>query len=121
MVPQNIRRLVILSIGFIIAINFQPGKVFGKRYGYYFQDTVATKVDSLKAKQDSLNNLKYIPSRQPTFKQRDRFGDPFSNFTSPSPLLLSDPSSLKLDVEMDSSSNYTIYEKIGEMNYPCRP
>jgi len=93
-------------------------------YGYYFQDTVKTKVDSLQAKQDSLKaaqdslrNLPYSPSRRPTFQPRDRFGDPFSNFTSPSPLQLSDPASLKLDVEMDSSNDYTVYEKIGDINY----
>ncbi len=103
---------------------------------YYFQQTQndSTKSDSTKTrisrsdslKLDSLRNRKaldslaqlpYRPSKLPTFQQKDRFGDPFSNFTSPSPLLLSDPSSLKLDVEMDTGNNYTIYEKIGDLNY----
>jgi cell surface protein SprA len=32
-------------------------------------------------------------------------------------LFLKDPNQLKLDVEIDTSLNYTIYEKIGELNY----
>jgi cell surface protein SprA len=48
---------------------------------------------------------------------QDRYGDPFSNTTSESPLFLKDPNQLKLDVEIDTSLNYTIYEKIGDLNY----
>ncbi|HNP18149.1 MAG TPA: cell surface protein SprA [Fulvivirga sp.] len=68
-------------------------------------------------KKDSLDNQPYQPTRKPTFKPKDRFGDPFSNVTSPSPLLLEDPASMKLDVEIDTAMNYTIYEKIGDLNY----
>lgn len=73
------------------------------------------KSDSTKA--DSLRNLPYTPSRRPTHNPRYRFGDPFSNTTAVSPLLLKDPSKLELDVEIDTSLNYTIYEKIGDLNY----
>ena len=66
---------------------------------------------------DSLRNLPYRPSTRPTFRPRDRFGDPFSNFQSPSPLLLRDPPTLQMDFEMDSSNNYTVYERFGELNY----
>ncbi len=59
----------------------------------------------------------YQPSRKPTFTPKDRFGDPFSNTSSHSPLLLQDPASLNLDVEIDTGMNYTIYEKIGDLNY----
>ena len=59
----------------------------------------------------------YQPSKKPTFTPKDRFGDPFSNTSSHSPLLLQDPASLKLDVEIDTGMNYTIYEKIGDLNY----
>jgi len=89
-------------------------------YFFYFQDTVKTEeiqIDSARIKQDSLNNLPYTPSRKPTFRQKDRFGDPFSNFISPSPLLLKDPASFSLDVEMDTGNNYIIYEKIGDLYY----
>ncbi|MFY0651426.1 MAG: cell surface protein SprA [Cyclobacteriaceae bacterium] len=72
--------------------------------------TDSTKLDSLKAKP-------YTPSFRPTFVPRDRFGDPFSNRQSGSPLRLQDPASLKMDVEIDTGMNYTIYEKIGNINY----
>ncbi|MDH5602492.1 MAG: cell surface protein SprA, partial [Cyclobacteriaceae bacterium] len=57
----------------------------------------------------------YQPSKQPTFQPKDRYGDPFSNNTSNSPLLLSNPG--ELNIEIDTGMNYTIYEKIGELNY----
>ena len=79
------------------------------------QNNVQTQ-DSIKA--DTTNReLPYQPTRQPTFQQKDRFGDPFSFNLSPSPLLLKDPSSLLLDVEIDTGLNYTIYEKMGDVNF----
>ena len=62
-------------------------------------------------------NQTYEPTRRPTFIPSDRYGDPFSNTTTVSPLFLKDPNQLKLDVEIDTSLNYTIYEKIGDLNY----
>lgn len=59
----------------------------------------------------------YEPTRKPTFTPTDRYGDPFSNTTTESPLFLKDPNPLELDVEIDTSLNYTIYEKIGDLNY----
>ncbi|HYC83938.1 MAG TPA: cell surface protein SprA, partial [Chryseosolibacter sp.] len=59
----------------------------------------------------------YRPTKRPTFRPTDRYGDPFSHTTTESPLFLKDPNKLKLDVEIDTSLNYTIYEKIGELNY----
>lgn len=81
----------------------------------FFQGQKPIASDSLK--KDSTQNEPYKPSRQPTYKPKDRFGDPFSSQTSPSPLLLEDPASLQLDVEIDTGMNYTIYEKIGDLNY----
>jgi cell surface protein SprA len=78
-------------------------------------DIIASFTDS--TKNDSLTAQPYQPSRKPTYQPKDRFGDPFSNVTSPSPLLLEDPASMKLDVEIDTGMNYTIYEKIGDLNY----
>ncbi|MEO1051261.1 MAG: cell surface protein SprA [Bacteroidota bacterium] len=90
-----------------------------KAYLFDFQQSTAqrdtTKTDSVK--QDSLKNRVYQPSRKPTFNPRDRFGDPFSNNITSSPLFIKEPSSLKLDVEIDTGLNYTIYEKIGDVNY----
>jgi cell surface protein SprA len=68
--------------------------------------------------QDTIpTNQTYEPSRRPTFTPTDRYGDPFSNTTSESPLFLKDPNQLQLDVEIDTALNYTIYEKIGDLNY----
>ncbi|MEQ9414192.1 MAG: hypothetical protein RIF39_10195, partial [Cyclobacteriaceae bacterium] len=63
-----------------------------------------------------------IPKRpinpyRPSFRPSDRYGDPFSNRTTNSPLFLSDPKSFNLDVEIDTGMNYTIYEKIGNVNF----
>ena len=81
---------------------------------YIFRaDSVAA--DSLQT--DSLQNKPYEPSTRPTYIQTDRFGDPFTSRPSNSPLLLQDPSSLQMDVEIDTGMNYTIYEKIGNINY----
>lgn len=77
------------------------------------QDSLAS--DSTKL--DSLKNQPYEPTTRPRFKMEDRFGDPFSNRPSRSPLTLKDPASMTVDVEIDTGMNYTIYEKIGGINY----
>jgi cell surface protein SprA len=59
----------------------------------------------------------YKPTKRPTYRPTDRYGDPFSNTTTSSPLFLKDPNKLKLDVEIDTALNYTVYEKIGDLNY----
>ncbi len=60
---------------------------------------------------------KVINPYRPSFRPSDRHGDPFSNRTTNSPLFLSDPKSFNLDVEIDTGMNYTIYEKIGNVNF----
>lgn len=55
--------------------------------------------------------------RQPVFRFSDRHGDPFSEQGNESPLFLKDPPSKKLDVAIDTGMNYTIYEKIGAVEY----
>ena len=67
---------------------------------------------------DTTGNQSYTakPADQP-IALTDRYGDPFSNTTSQSPLYLKDPNQMKLDVEIDTALNYTIYEKIGDLNY----
>ncbi|MGL1887203.1 MAG: cell surface protein SprA [Reichenbachiella sp.] len=62
----------------------------------------------------------YTPSFLPTYTPQDRYGDPFSNTQSPSPLLLQDPSNLELELEIDSNMNYTITEKVGALYYRPR-
>ena len=75
---------------------------------------------SFAQKQPKKDTTKLAPAdsaRRPTFRPRDRYGDPFSNFTSFSPLFLKDPKSLNLDVQIDTGMNYNIYEKIGKINF----
>lgn len=67
--------------------------------------------------QDTTRQQSYRPSRRPTFQLRDRYGDPFSNTTTVSPLFLKDPTKVNYDIELDSGLNYTIYEKVGNLNY----
>ncbi|HYG19051.1 MAG TPA: cell surface protein SprA, partial [Ohtaekwangia sp.] len=80
-------------------------------------ESFAQRQDTARVSQDTTGNRPYVPSRRPTFRPTDRYGDPFSNTPSESPLFLKDPNRLKLDVEIDTSLNYTIYEKIGDVNY----
>lgn len=106
--------LIALGITLLpLVILLCPTQTLAKNFKLTFQQTIQQ--DSIK--KDSLENLPYSPSRQPTYRPKDRFGDPFSSRSSNSPLLLDDPSSMKLDVEIDTGMNYTIYEKIGDLNY----
>jgi len=54
---------------------------------------------------------------RPIFRTRDRYGDPFSNFTTYSPLFLKNPKSLGTELEIDTGLHYNIYEKIGPLNF----
>ncbi len=67
-------------------------------------------------KQDT---TKVVPdtTKRPTFRLRDRYGDPFSNYTTNSPLYLKDPKALNLDLQIDTGMHYSIYEKIGKINF----
>ncbi|MEM1135441.1 MAG: cell surface protein SprA [Bacteroidota bacterium] len=57
------------------------------------------------------------PEDLPTYR-RDRYGDPFSEYRSPSPFLLNKPSSINLDISLDTSGNfYNISEKFGPYDY----
>src|SRR5688572_18785842 len=80
-------------------------------------DAFAQRQDTTRVGQDTTGNTPYQSSRRPTYRPTDRYGDPFSNTTSESPLYLKDPNRMKLDVEIDTALNYTIYEKIGNLNY----
>src|SRR6188474_676324 len=80
-------------------------------------EALAQRQDSTRTSQDTTKNKPYQPSKRPTFRPNDRYGDPFSNRDTESPLFLKDPNQMKLDVEIDTAMNYTIYEKIGDLNY----
>ncbi|HSZ24227.1 MAG TPA: cell surface protein SprA, partial [Cytophagaceae bacterium] len=81
-----------------------------KDYAFYFEDDSDLPQDTIPSKSKK--------SRKPTYKDKDRRGDPFSNKTSSSPLLLAKPSNVNTDVTLDSSGRFfTIEEKVGENDY----
>jgi len=71
--------------------------------------------DSTQEVTDTLRRT--LPAWRPTFRLRDRYGDPFSNYQSSSPLFLKDPALLKLELEPDTGRRYNIFERLGRMNY----
>jgi cell surface protein SprA len=77
--------------------------------------TAAQRQDTTRNKPDTTGV--YKPTKRPTYRPTDRYGDPFSNTTTESPLFLKNPNKMKLDVDIDTALNYTIYEKIGDLNY----
>ena len=64
---------------------------------------------------DSVERVRY-PWR-PNYRLRDRYGDPFSNYSTVSPFYLKDPAALKKNIEIDTGMHYSVYEKIGKVNY----
>ncbi|HEY9049012.1 MAG TPA: cell surface protein SprA, partial [Ohtaekwangia sp.] len=62
-------------------------------------------------------NLPYKPRTRPQYNPSDRYGDPFSNPESSTPLSLKDPKQKEVNIEYDTSGNYTISEKMGSLNY----
>ena len=118
MLKTNSQILCILGVSILFLALITYGKASNNYFlhntGVYFlPDSVAA--DSVA--RDTLETGPYQPSKKPIYQPKDRFGDPFSHSTSPSPLQLKDPSSLQMDVEIDTGMNYTIYEKIGDVNY----
>lgn len=114
--PKKGQILLFIIIGLLIFLSLPSGASKGKLGTLLWQqvqqqDTTTT--DSTKAKTDSV----YIPSRRSTYEAQDRYGDPFSSNLGTSPLMLEDPSSLTLDLEIDTGLNYTITERIGDINY----
>jgi cell surface protein SprA len=59
----------------------------------------------------------YERSQQPIYDPEDRPGNSIVFPEPDSPLILGNPNSLELDVEVDTSLNYTIDEKIGNIYY----
>lgn len=73
--------------------------------------------DSTQLKPADTARFKVINPYRPSFRPSDRFGDPFSNYSTFSPLFLKNPKSLNLDVQIDSGMNYNIRERIGNVNF----
>ncbi|MCG8308654.1 MAG: cell surface protein SprA [Cytophagales bacterium] len=59
----------------------------------------------------------YEKSRQPIYQPQDRPGNSILYPGESSPLILKDPNSLQLDVEVDTSLNYSIGERFGDIYY----
>lgn len=55
---------------------------------------------------DTVTSEGYRKSRRPDFRPKDRIGDPFSNRTSRSPMLLKNPDNIDLNVDLDDSLRY---------------
>ncbi|WP_267294550.1 T9SS outer membrane translocon Sov/SprA [Parachryseolinea silvisoli] len=83
----------------------------------FTDEALAQRQDTTRVNAQDTTSRPYRSNRRPTYRPTDRYGDPFSNTSSASPFYLKDPQQMKLDVEIDTSMNYTIYEKIGDMNY----
>jgi hypothetical protein len=64
----------------------------------------------------TVDTVKYktINPYRPSYRPPDRYGDPFSNYSTFSPLFLRNPKSLNTDVQIDSGMNYNIRERIGQ-------
>ncbi|TAH26885.1 MAG: cell surface protein SprA [Cytophagales bacterium] len=76
---------------------------------YYNSNYAFPPEDSAKAKKKNKKSEKSVD---------DRYGDPFSNKTSKSPLLLNNPANISTIVELDSNQeNFTIKEKVGESDF----
>jgi cell surface protein SprA len=106
---KNRLLLVLSTTIFLLAIWTQAEalRVNGK-FNYHYNVNPAL--------QDTSKLIQYIPSRRPTFTPSDRRGSPFSERPSKSsPLLLGQPSNLKLNVNLDDSlKQYNITETIGD-------
>ncbi|MFZ9982109.1 MAG: cell surface protein SprA, partial [Cyclobacteriaceae bacterium] len=64
---------------------------------------------------DSVERKKY-PWR-PNFRFRDRYGDPFSNYTTVSPFFLKDPEIIKSTIELDTGLRFNISEMNGARSF----
>ncbi|MEP4533867.1 MAG: cell surface protein SprA [Cyclobacteriaceae bacterium] len=104
---------ILLLVGAIGLCFFpQDSYTYGSGNRFFIQQDTIPK-DSIAA--DTIGP--YTPTKTPTYKAPYRFGDPFSNRNSSSPLLLTDPSEIDMQVEYDSGFSYNVYERIGDVNF----
>ncbi len=77
---------------------------------YYLPDDTDIPEDTIPEKK--------AKNKRPTYEDKDRPGDEFSNKTSESPLLLHKPSNVNTDVTLDTSGTFfKIEEKVGDSEY----
>jgi len=102
----SIRKIqFITGLGLLVLAGLAGPSVFAQNQ----PDTVKTILP------DSVERALY-PWR-PNYRARDRYGDPFSNYTTVSPFYLKDPPGLKRNIELDTGMRYNVYEKMGKLNY----
>ncbi len=83
-------------------------------------DTVQTDTipsDTIDIPSENISNQPYEPSNRPQYGLPDRYGDPLSNRVPRSPLYLQDPTQLDFGIEIDTSINYSIYERVNGLDY----
>lgn len=73
--------------------------------------------DTLKTKKTDSSKYRIVNPYLPNFRVRDRYGDPFSNYTTSSPFFLKDPKNLNTEISLDTGMNYNISEKMGKFNF----
>lgn len=103
-----------VNISFVVVVGIlilaMPGMSYGSAFLY---QQVPAKQDTIKP--DTTGP--YQPTRSSTFQPMYRFGDPISNKETSSPLQLIDPSQLDYELEYDSGFTYSLYERIGLLNF----
>ncbi len=97
-------------------INFILGLIICLLSGWSAPAAFGQQSDSLRAKVDTTKTSITSPYR-PSFRLRDRYGDPFSNYSTYSPLYLKDPKNISTEITIDTGRNYTIKEKLGGVYY----
>ena len=108
---NHFSRKFLLCLGVIFWSFFQAELAYP-----YFQVVPKDSIYQSTQPADTLNQP-YEPSRAPDFQPQDRPGNSFVYPGTKSPFLLNDPGSFKQDVRVDSSFNYHIQEKVGDLDY----
>lgn len=63
------------------------------------------------------DSTRYRAVYRPTYRPTDRYGDPYSNYSTKSPFFLKNPRDLKLEAVPDTGRTYSIYERLGKVNF----
>jgi cell surface protein SprA len=106
------------SFAKVLMTSFWLCNAYGNVYsGLLFQQVVPKDSIFTDTTQIQLPVEEYEKSRQPTYQPKDRPGNSIVYPDASSPLILKNPNSLQLDVEVDTSLNYTIGERFGEIYY----
>ncbi len=109
-----VNRSVFFKLVFVSALTYDIS--ISKSYGASLLFQQITPPDTTEVKQGEPAS-KSPEDGSPSFNFKDRYGDPLNYYQSPSPFLLKNPSNYQMEIEVDTGMNYTITEKMGELNY----